>query len=90
MDVHWDPKKAKANYLKHRVFFSDAEAVLYDSHALSQPDTDSEDEERFVATGCDALGRVLTIVYAYRDETIRLISARTATKKERQHYEKRI
>lgn len=87
MEVLWDSGKAKANYLKHRVYFSDAEMVLYDTQALSQQDMDAEGEERFVAVGCDALGRILTVVYAYRDDTIRLISARKATKTERQCYE---
>ena len=90
MEVTWDTRKAKANFLKHRVYFADAESVLYDSLAISIPDHDTENEERFVATGCDSLGRILTIVYAYRDDTIRLISARKATKKERYYYESTI
>lgn len=90
MEVEWDPKKAKANYLKHIAFFSDAETVFYDPHALSQPDPDSEGEPRFIATGCDSLGRILTVIYTYQNENLRLISARKATKKERQCYEKRV
>jgi uncharacterized DUF497 family protein len=66
MEVCWDPKKAKINYLKHQILFSDAEAVLYDVYAISCQDLDVEDE-RFVVTGCDSLRRVLTIVYAYRE-----------------------
>ena len=90
MEVVWDPNKGKANWLKHRIYFSDAETVLYDPNALSRPDPDMKGEERFVATGCDALGRIVTVVYAYREESIRLISARKATKKERTDYETRI
>lgn len=87
MDITWEPKKAKANWLKHHIHFSDAETVLFDPQALSSSDSDAEGEERFVATGCDALGRILTVVYTYRNESIRLISARKATKKERACYE---
>ncbi len=90
MNVIWDIKKAKANFLKHRIYFSDAESVLYDSLAISSPDDDTEGEERFIATGSDVFGRILTIVYTYRDDTIRIISARKATKKERKYYESTI
>jgi uncharacterized DUF497 family protein len=45
------------------------------------------DEERFITIGLDALGRVLVVVYAWRDREIRLISARSATRQERRQYE---
>jgi uncharacterized protein len=45
------------------------------------------DEERFITIGIDALGRILVVVYAMRDDEIRLISARQATKQEKQQYE---
>ena len=44
-------------------------------------------EERFVTVGTDALGRVLTVVYTWRDERARLISARRATRREQREYE---
>jgi uncharacterized DUF497 family protein len=88
MDVIWDPAKAEANLKKHGVHFSDAEAVLYDPLALSMEDDDSEGENRYVAIGRDAVGRVLVVVYTYRDDNIRLISARTANRKEIKVYEK--
>ena len=90
MEVVWDKSKAKANFLKHHVYLSDAETVLYDPSALSKEDNDSEGEERFVVVGCDALGRILTVVYTYRADCIRLISARKSTKKEKSDYEKTI
>ncbi|MGQ0592217.1 MAG: BrnT family toxin [Gammaproteobacteria bacterium] len=56
--------------------------------ALVREDAGTEDEHRFVAVGRDALERLLTVVYPYREpDAIRLISARPATKKERQSYE---
>jgi len=51
-------------------------------------DDDAEGEQRFVAVGSDALGRLLTVVYTYRaPDAVRLISARTATSREKQAYE---
>ena len=90
MDVIWDPAKAEANLQKHGVHFSDAEAVLFDPLALSMEDEDAEGEDRYIAMGQDAVGRVLVVVYTYRGDTIRLISARPATRKEIKVYEKGI
>ena len=90
MRVTWDPKKAVSNVLKHGVRFSDAEAVLFDPMALSREDAAAEGERRFVSVGLDAIGRIIVVTYAYREDDIRLISARTATPQERRHYEKGI
>lgn len=90
MEVRWDPAKAKANYKKHGVRFSDAELVLYDLMALSFEDNDAEGEQWFVSIGSDVIGNVLVVVYSYRDEAIRLISARRATRKEVRIYEEGI
>ena len=90
MDVIWDPAKAEANLQKHGVRFSDAEAVLFDPLALSMEDEDAEGEDRFIAMGQDAVGRILVVVYTYRGNAIRLISARPATRKEINDYEKGI
>lgn len=90
MDVIWDPKKADTNFRKHKIRFSDAEAVLFDPFALSIEDQDIKQERRFVSVGSDTLGRILVVVYTYRRETIRIISARRATSKERKYYEKGI
>lgn len=90
MKVYWDPKKAKANFKKHGIRFSDAEAVLYDPNALTIEDERAEGEQRHISVGMDALGRVLVVVYTYRGDDIRLISARRASKKERGSYEEGI
>ena len=90
MDIVWDPVKAGINLEKHGIRFSDAEIVLFDPHALTQEDKDAVHEQRFVTMGMDAIGRVLIVVYTYRGEDIRLISARSATKRERESYEKGI
>jgi len=75
---------------KHGIHFSDAEIVLFDPNALTREEVDEENEQRFVSIGMDALGRVLVVVYTYRGEGIRLISARPATKRERESYEEGI
>ena len=90
MDVAWDPKKADANFRKHKIRFSDAEAVLYDPIALTIEDQYAQQEKRFITVGSDTLGRILVVVYSYRGDTIRIISARRATSKEKEYYEKRI
>jgi uncharacterized protein len=90
MGIVWDPRKAKANLAKHRVRFSDAEAVLFDPNALTVEDFGARAEQRFVSVGTDGVGRVLVVVYTYRGDDVRLISARPATRKERTNYEEGI
>lgn len=88
MYIEYDPAKNAINRRKHRVDLEDAQLVLLDPMALVREDARTETEQRFVAAGRDALGRILTVVYIYREpDAIRLISARPATKKERQAYE---
>jgi uncharacterized protein len=58
-----------------------------DIRMITVRDEDSEAEERFVTIATDALGRLLVIVYSWREEGVRLISARKATRRERKKYE---
>lgn len=81
----WDPGKAASNELKHRVQFADAVAVLEDERAFTVAD-ESADEERWVTIGTDPLGRILVVAYTWREETIRIISARRATAHESRQY----
>lgn len=81
----WDPRKAASNRRKHGVDFADAVGVFEDPRALRLPD-DRQGEDRVVAIGRDFLGRLLVVIYAWRGERIRLISARRATARERRHY----
>lgn len=90
MDITWDPNKAEINFKKHGVRFSDAEMILYDSFAMTIEEQIVADELRYVTIGTDAVGQILAVVYSYRSDTIRLISARKATRKERTQYEDRI
>ncbi|HSB82501.1 MAG TPA: BrnT family toxin [Candidatus Methylomirabilis sp.] len=86
MDFEWDPRKAVANLRKHGIDFADAATVLHDELAVTVPEADP-DEERFVTMGMDALGRVLVVVFAWRGDRVRLISARRASAPERRQYE---
>lgn len=89
VSYEWDPNKAKSNYRKHDVHFADAVAVFEDEDALWFEDSDVYDESRFVAVGMDHLAQIITIIFTYRGENIRLISARKATFQERRTYEGR-
>lgn len=83
----WDPEKARQNLQKHGVDFADAVASLEDDVALTQRDPGSEAEERFITMGMDPFGQLLVVVYTWRRERIRIISARKATSRERRQYE---
>ena len=85
VSFHWDPRKARSNQQKHGISFADAVAVFEDDLAVTIPD-DYPYEERFVTIGSDFLERVLVVVFVWRGDEIRLISARKATSNEREHY----
>ncbi|MYE83733.1 MAG: BrnT family toxin [Gammaproteobacteria bacterium] len=86
MDTTWDPAKARSNLIKHGIAFEDAEVVLADPSGLTREDPDARAEHRFITVGTDAVGRVLTVVYTYRGDRVRLISARPATRRETEAY----
>lgn len=87
MRAVWDPGTARATLLKHGVRFADAECALFDPQAITTEDQTVRGERRFVSIGLDSLGRVLGVVYRYRDDNVRLISARRAICKERDQHE---
>ena len=87
----WDPRKAEANAAKHGVTFDNAVTVFLDLDALDGPDLQhSSTESRFRRLGRSADGRVLIVAYTLRRsgdaETIRIISARRASSRERTAY----
>jgi hypothetical protein len=87
----WDPRKARANADKHGVTFDDAVTVFLDANALDGLDLHhSGIEARFRRLRRAADGRVLMVAYTLRRsgdaETIRLISARRASRRERAYY----
>jgi uncharacterized protein len=62
--------------------------IVDDPYALSREDSSAQDEQRFIVTGMDVFGRILTMVYTYTEADIRVISARRASASERRVYER--
>jgi uncharacterized DUF497 family protein len=88
MSFEWDPRKARANHLKHGVTFEEASSALRDTLSATGHDPDhSEAEDRFVTFGVSSRGRLLAVSHTDRGNAIRIISARLATSVERQIYE---
>jgi len=87
VDYEWDPQKAQANFSKHGVDFADAIGALEDDLGLTIQDSRSEGEERFITLGAGPAGQLLVVVYTWREEVIRIVSARRSTPNERRSYE---
>lgn len=88
MKFEWDTKKSRSNQAKHGVLFDEAIRVFDDPFALVAPDAKhSLHEERNWLIGETEKGQVLVVVYTVRGGSIRLISARHASRKERRIYE---
>ena len=89
----WDPAKAARNAKDHGVTFEQAATVFLDPRLLSQLDEEyGDDEERWLSLGLDKAARLLVVSHTYRDvtprrATIRIISARKATRPETNAYE---
>ena len=87
----WDDDKNKLNKKKHGVSFEEAQTVFYDDHAIEFYDPDhSGHEDRFLMLGMSYRLRVLLVCHCFRekDSLIRIISARKATQKETERYER--
>jgi len=89
MRVEWDREKARTNSVKHGVSFADAVTALEDEQAITVAD-EREAEARWVTIGMDGQGRLLVVVYTWRGNAVRVISARKATARERRSYEEAI
>lgn len=87
MNYQWNFNKERKNRRKHDVAFADAVSILEDDAAITIDDEHPE-EDRYVTIGMNALGQILVVVYTYRGDSIRIISARKATSRERKEYEK--
>ena len=85
----WDPRKATANLKKHQVSFEAAKSVFFDEFGVQFFDDDhSSDEERFLMLGMSSGAKLLIVCHCERDHgmTIRIISARKATRRESAFY----
>lgn len=88
MQFEWDAAKAATNVLKHGVDFDEASTVFADDLAATGRDPDhSINEARFLTFGLSGKGRVLAVSHTDRSGMVRIISARVATRKEKQIYE---
>lgn len=88
MTFDWDSEKAAENLKKHDVDFREAATLFDDPLSTTFPDEDhSMNERRFLIIGLSALGRILVVAHTGNGDTIRIISARVATPRERKFYE---
>jgi uncharacterized DUF497 family protein len=89
LGFEWDEaSKAGINYRKHGIRMPEAIPVFDDPYAITITDDESApDEQRFVTLGVGAMGRLLVVVYSWRGDTIRIISARRAEAHEIEQYE---
>jgi uncharacterized DUF497 family protein len=88
MIFDWDKEKAKINLAKHQVSFQEASTVFGDplSNSFDDPEH-SENEQRFIIIGHSDTGRLLFVSHADDGKTVRIISAREATRAEKKQYE---
>jgi uncharacterized DUF497 family protein len=88
LKFEWDDQKAQYNLKKHGISFEEAKTVFYDSLAFIFDDEwHSVGEFREIIVGQDSNHRLLLVCFTERNQVIRLINARLATKKERKDYE---
>ena len=93
MNFEWDPDKDAWNYVKHGIRFETAAMVFDDPYHVSQLDRVVDGEERWRTMGLIGGLVIVIVAHTYREqngeETVRIISARKATKRERKYYEER-
>ncbi|MGB4767134.1 MAG: BrnT family toxin [Rugosibacter sp.] len=89
MKFEWDNKKAESNLKKHQVSFEEGASIFGDTLALSFRDPDhSVGEIRYLTFGASQNGILLVLSHTYRNNLVRIISVRRATRAERKIYEK--
>ena len=89
MRFEWDERKAAANLRKHGISFPEAVSVFYDLLSATGDDPDhSVNERRFVTFGVSSSGHLIDVVHVDRDDAIRIVRDRPATRAERNIYEK--
>jgi uncharacterized protein len=88
MRFDWDEAKAARNLAKHGVSFQEAGTIFRDTLGWTYPDVlHSEFEQRWITVGMSDERRILVVAHTAKGETIRIINARVATRKERRFYE---
>jgi uncharacterized DUF497 family protein len=90
LNFEWDPTKAAENARKHGVAFEEAATSFGDPLSLTIDDPDhSEAEDRFVHLGLSYRNRLVITAFTERGDRVRIISARLASQRERDQYERR-
>lgn len=90
IEFEWNPAKSRSNEKKHGVSFEEAKSVFYDDFARQfYDDESSQSEDRFILLGMSIRSRILVVCHCERadGDVIRIISARKATRTERNHYQ---
>ena len=88
LSFEWDMTKAKSNLAKHRVSFEEASTVFGDPLSLTIPDpAHSQAEDRSIVLGQSHQRKLLVVMHTERGDNIRIISARRASRRERESYE---
>jgi len=88
MKFEWNLNKSESNYKKHGVSFEEASTVFNDVLSVTFPDPrHSIGENRYVIIGISRFGTLLVVAHTDREDTIRIISARKATRVEKKFYE---
>lgn len=91
LKFEWDPKKATSNFSRHGVSFEEALTVFGDTLARIFDDEDySIEEQREIIIGHSAKERLLIVCFTSRGESVRIFSARKATRRERKDYEENV
>ncbi len=87
-NFEWDSEKERKNIRKHEVSFDEASSIFDDPMFITVIDEEhSTDEERYITIGLSNKNRLLLVAHTERDDRIRIISARKATKNEEKFYE---
>jgi len=88
LTFEWDSRKARSNLAKHGVGFEEASTIFGDPLSLTILDPEhSLSEERYITMGRAFTGKLLVVVHTERGDNIRIISARSASRRERKFYE---
>ena len=89
LQFEWDDAKARSNRSKHGVSFEEAGTAFADplSTTIHDPDHSASREHRYLILGQSVFGRLLVVSHTERGDTIRIISARRANRRERRNYE---
>ena len=86
MEFEWDENKNKSNQDKHRIDFNDAKDVFKDENSKATKDIRKDyGESRWKIIG-KIYGSIISVIYTIRDKAVRIISARKASRKERDEY----